>query len=739
MKVELVGGMKAEERLAWAKTELEAIQTDGDALWQNRVELEEVRRCVWDKQNADGRKHKDEDTGEEAFPFEGAADNRIRLVDQIINEKAMLCVTAALRAPVVVRGMRSGNDGFGKRMETALKWIMRNQWGSEMLEWLMLLAQYREGDQPAAALAGVYWDRREALRLKRITIQELQALYLQMLQARIEPDVWPEVEREAMAYAEALPEELVAAANDGGEERQAEVVEMLGHMFPEVSEKRRKRAVRELVRDLRKGVDDARCEFPQPYTVMNGPRVTPLRVGEDVLVPLNMERFQDARIYFTLEWLPEYEIRNRQRSRDYSEAFVEALLAQAEGATGRPTYTCEGKGMMRKYTRTADGEIRQATAEDYRGLFQVVTAYFRGTDEDGVGGVFSLAFNPELDMPATEMELLDLPHNDYPGVWFQREFLSSRGLDSRSWAELLGAAQSSIKDLSDSFNNHASLTAVPTLIAKGRRSTARMKIGQLEVINLKPQGDVKAMDMGRFPSAAVQQGELTRRDADALAGRANAGVDQRLTDLHTEWTVMSFLSGVRDVLTMVLKLWQAFSTPEERELITGAKGEQLFMRPEDVEGDFRLDLRFDPRSTDVEYLAEKAKILKDVFMPLDVDATIKWAVITQWLFMAFDPDLAELALDSVEGAQAREIEDEMLVWCKALAGVETPPKEQGQNFGARLQWLQQRMQEVAQQPEFFGAVSPAAEEIVTRRVQHLEFMVQQQQNAQTGRVGVEQG
>jgi hypothetical protein len=120
-------------------------------------------------------------------------------------------------------------------------------------------------------------------------------------------------------------------------------------------------------------------------------------------------------------------------------------------------------------------------------------------------------------MPATEMELLDLPHNDYPGVWFQREFLSSRGLDSRSWAELLGAAQSSIKDLSDSFNNHASLTAVPTLIAKGRRSTARMKIGQLEVINLKPQGDVKAMDMGRFPSAAVQQGELTRRDADALA------------------------------------------------------------------------------------------------------------------------------------------------------------------------------------------------------------------------------
>jgi hypothetical protein len=215
MKVELVGGMSEKERLAWAKRELEAIETDGKSLWCDRLRLEEVRRCVWEGQHPDGRKHKDEDTGEEAFPFEGAADNRLRLVDQIINEKAMLCVTAALRAPVVVRGMRSGNNGFGKRMETALKWIMRNQWGSEMMEWLMLLAQYREGDQPAAALAGVYWDRREALRLKRITIQELQALYLQMLQARIEPEVWPEVEREAQAYAEALPEELVAAVEKG--------------------------------------------------------------------------------------------------------------------------------------------------------------------------------------------------------------------------------------------------------------------------------------------------------------------------------------------------------------------------------------------------------------------------------------------------------------------------------------------------------------------------------------------
>jgi len=735
----LVGGMKAAERLSWAKQELKDIEADGSGVWSDRLRLEEVRRCVWDGQTEDGRKHKNADTGEEAFPFDGAADTRLRLCDQIVNEKAMLCVLAALRAPIRVEAIRSKDAAFGKRMEAALKWIIRNQWGSEMLEWLMLLAQYREGDTPAAALAGVYWDRREALRRRRFSVDELKALYLQMLQARVDPEMWPEVEPQALAYADTLDDMLSQAASDpDGAEVAGELVAALGEMFPEVSEKRRKTAVQQLRAALRRGEEDPRCDFTEPYTAMNAPRVMPMRVGEDVLVPLNMARFQDTRCYFVLEWIPEWEMRTRVRSRGYDQAFVDKVLEHTEAAGGTRAFVNEGKGVMRRYTWTRDGEVRQSAATDYTGLFQVVTAYFRGVDEDGVQGVFSVAFNPEVEEPATEMELLDLPHNDYPGVWFQREYLSRSALDSRGWPELMGPLQTAVKDLADDFGNHAKLSAVPTLVSKGRRSTARMKIGPLEVIPLKPQGEIKALDMGRFPTATAAQSQALRRDADAYAGRPNAEVPPQIAQLHNEWTVMSFLSGVRDVFTQVLKLWQVFSTPAERELITGAKGEQLFMQAEDVEGDFRLDLRFDPQSTDVEYLERKAKILKELVMPMDLEATVKWNVITRWLFTAFDPDLAEAALDSVDGARERELEDESLIWCKAMSGVESPMVEAGQNFAVRLQWLQERMQMVQGNPQAFGAPSEAAQQIIGARLQHLQFMVQQQQNAQTGRVGVQQ-
>jgi hypothetical protein len=142
------------------------------------------------------------------------------------------------------------------------------------------------------------------------------------------------------------------------------------------------------------------------------------------------------------------------------------------------------------------------------------------------------------------------------------------------------------------------------------------------------------------------------------------------------------------------------------------------------------------QSMDMEYLQKKALIFKDVLMALDVDATIKWNLIVHSLFSSFDPDLAEIAVDSKEGAQQREVEEEELVWLKALAGIETQPQEKGQNFGARLEWLEQRMQMVAENEQVFGAVSPAAQEILVKRLEHLRFMVQQQENAQIGRVGV---
>ena len=73
-------------------------------------------------------------------------------------------------------------------------------------------------------------------------------------------------------------------------------------------------------------------------------------------------------------------------------------------------------------------------------------------------------------------------------------------------------------------------------------------------------------------------------------------------------------------------------------------------------------------------------------------------------------------------------------FAKIAAGVEPPMLEEGQNHQLRLQTLQQ-----------IGEKNPAAMErmeqdsqaILEARMKHLGFMVQQGQNAETGRVGAQ--
>jgi len=728
----VVKGVSVESRLALLKQELESICDGGNGVWNQRSEFENVRRCVWPGQSSDGRKHR-EALGEDPFPFEEAADNRVRIVDQVINERAILCVLAAMRSQVSITGFRCADDGFGKRMERALKWIIRNVWGSEWPAVLMRLAQYREGDSPAAALAGVYWDRQERLRLQKVSIMELKQMALMELQASVDPEVWPEIEEQAIEQVDALDVALVS----GDDSAEDEVLGILARFFPDVAESRLKKAVKQLRKALRDGEDEPSADFPVRVVERNAPMVVAHRIGEDVLLPLNMGKFQEARAYFRIEWLPEYAVRARAAAKGLKKDFVDELLKVShESEQASPTFAMEGKGAITERVLSASGDWIAPGPERYKGLFQLVTAYYRAVDEDGIEGIYWMQFHPEIDVPANDPQLLDLPHGQYPGVFFAREFLSAAALDSRGWPELLGPAQSAIKDLGDGYNNFAKLTAVPTLVSKGRRSTARIKVGPLNEVRLKAGGDVRALDLGRFPTTSVQQERALRRDVDEYAGRGNNDVDPVVTQTAREWCTLTFLMGVRDVLMQTLQLWQAFSTPEEQAQITGAHGEELFRGPDDLEGAFRIDLKFDVQSMDMEYLQKKALIFKDVLMALDVDATIKWNLIVHSLFSSFDPDLAEIAVDSKEGAQQREVEEEELVWLKALAGIETQPQEKGQNFGARLEWLEQRMQMVAENEQVFGAVSPAAQEILVKRLEHLRFMVQQQENAQIGRVGV---
>ena len=72
-----------------------------------------------------------------------------------------------------------------------------------------------------------------------------------------------------------------------------------------------------------------------------------------------------------------------------------------------------------------------------------------------------------------------------------------------------------------------------------------------------------------------------------------------------------------------------------------------------------------------------------------------------------------------------------------LAGIEPKMTEGAINAQARLQVIQEENQKRQQFPQEFSPVSPASIKIIENRMKYLGFQIQQQQNAQTGRLGTE--
>ncbi|SVD96765.1 uncharacterized protein METZ01_LOCUS449619, partial [marine metagenome] len=78
------------------------------------------------------------------------------------------------------------------------------------------------------------------------------------------------------------------------------------------------------------------------------------------------------------------------------------------------------------------------------------------------------------------------------------------------------------------------------------------------------------------------------------------------------------------------------------------------------------------------------------------------------------------------------VKDEQANFAAIAAGVEPPMLEEGQNHGLRLQVLG----EIAQKnPRAVERLSDDAKSIWQARIQHLNHMVQQEQNKQIGRKG----
>ncbi|MFA7333531.1 MAG: hypothetical protein WC130_04465 [Kiritimatiellia bacterium] len=753
-----------EPSLAELKSEVTQIVTESkETIWPMRVDMESTRFCRWDHQSADGLKHKAENLNEEPEPFEGASDMRVRTADMLINEDVMLLVLSAMRAQINFRGTESKDTKKAGNMAVLMRWLIRNYWGVKWIRELLKLANYLTGDSPGVALLGIVWKYETALKMEKLTAEELMGLYLQnvvdVLQetvdrgpsavggtreameeqqlpdGRAENGIEANAERPITVSGETPAVDIQALAEQAAEDfkialASEESVDFLpaklAEFFPGIRPARAKKVIRELR-------ERGRAEFPVPYIKQDGPDIQAKRLNEDWFVPLNTTDFQSARVYFEAEWLSKTQIIERKISQGWSDDFVEKVIGERQ-ADGSRAGGHEGSAAFPDYVRDESGNIVTRATSYYKGLYQILTAFYQATNEDGVPGKYFVVFHNDVDVAATERKLLDYAHGGYPGHNFCREVLTSRLCDSRGVAELAGTYQGLEKLYCDSFGDHAQLAGVPPIITRNRQRMGALHIKPLMELPAKRDGDFAWMKPPEYPRTVVDMVKELRRQRDEYFGRTNEDVAPDVVQLQREFKVLWWLMNLREALVQVFQLCQQYMPDSLIQRITNRKGEALFKSREEIQGQFDLDLQFDPRDLDPAYLERVGKIVKELLMPMDRDKTIQTAAVVSAFMWRISPDLAEAALVDVEQANQVETVAEIKAYQEIRAGKEPELPDDGSiNYELRLQ-LYRNMEQM--NPAIYKDMAEDKLLILQSRLQRLQVLAQQfGENVEIGRQG----
>lgn len=665
---------------------------------------DETRFCDWDGQSDDGRKHR-EDLGEEAFPFEGAMDSRQRLADMTINERVAMLLVAASRSVARLRGMEANDMSLAARLNTLLKWLTTNQWGSEYLVEIIKGAQYTMGDAPGVCVWYACWEQERELAMQDITAKSLLT-----------------------ALKEALPEGtdlegqvklLSQCVTDPALEKDA--VGILAALIPEAPE----RSLKVAVKSLR---ENGAARIPIPRVKTHLPRLKALRMWRDVFAPRDTRRGQKARWWLLREWLSKADLEDRIVSMGYRRSMVETIIEKHRGKSALET---DEDTKNKKVTGDSALGTEQGL-DDHTHEYEVLTAFWRACDQDGVPGIWTMAFNGhEKEQALTKIEVLDYEHGQYPFTPAPREVLGNYVFESRGIAELSVSAQASLKLFHDNKCDHVQLYTWPPVKRPRRAQRYALQYGPQAEWGEDRPGDTHVEPWPEPPRGLDEQQKEILRQHDMYFGRPNPEVPPTIAELHQQAMATMFLAFLRDALVQVVQLCQQFMTDDQVARVTGA-AVPIGRGVDEIQGKFDLVLTFDPRELDTEFLTEMSGLIQQ-WTALDTESTIMRNELIRWLMESVNPALAERILRPVEEASRAEVEDEQKNFALIAAGVEPTMAEDGQNFNLRLNWLEGQAQK---NPESVRKMSEDSKKILENRVKHLQFMVQQQRNAVIGKVGV---
>lgn len=675
-------------------------EIEGDVLTR-RQDNENVRYCIWEGQSPDGRKRKDF-LGRDAKPFEGASDARIRTADTIVQERVMLDVAAAMRGMPAVTEIESNDAQKAAKTATLLRWITRNLWGAEWRTQTELLSQYRHGDTPAIGIAYVDWWTETTREYREISAED--ALAVAIAQGRDPIDAGDLVQNPVRA------DELAALLVDNAPA-------VLGFALELKQARKAAAGIAEL------GMGRAAVAVEKA----GQPKCMAMRAYEDVFYPYHTAgSIQDAPAVILRRVYTKARLLSAAAEEGWKQAFTDQVLEH------------EGESAFNDLNETEPLETGAADNTDQMaGKYEVLTAFYRATDDNGVVGIYKVTFSECADVAAKDRELWDRKHAKYPFIEIPRERLTRRLNDSRGIPELATTDQSNEKLAVDSFADHTQMHVRPPVLRPRGRQFHKVALSPGGEVEYDRNGaEIKWMEPPAYPQAADKMMLEQRRRLNEYWGRLDPQTqpNELLANLHSQHSVDGFLTGISEILSMTLQLCQQYMPAEQIARIVGGNGLDVERSAEAIQGKFDIQISFDVRDLDLSKAMEKPKLILENLSPFDRNGALPGREIILHALAQVYPNLAD-KMPTEDEASENVATDTKAKFAAALNGIEPPMPQQIDAPTVRLQVWQDEMEKRIRMPEAYGPVSPAARTILTNYLQYLTQQAQQMKNAEIGRRG----
>ena len=663
----------------------------------NINENDDIRLSRWEGQTHDGKKHsQNRPDGDPAFPFEGASDVRSRLVDRTINDLVSMCVTTFDRCQVKVKGTEFSDSESASIANVLMSWLLESRLRSELRKEAELLCQYTQ--QYGWSALNVIWEQEMGTRFQKIRLDELMQIVMQAVQA--DPNT--------------TLKDLPAAIQNPEQEDYA--VDLICMYLTAVDPKDVKKAIKQLREN---GV----CEIPEQFVSKNLPLIVALKPYDEISFPPETIEIQKARVIFRRTYITEVELRSMAAQENWSDSFVE----QAVNVMGMQSQFNDPNLLP------AAALINYQVARNDN-LIELVYAYSRNIDENGVQGIYQTIFCPQAGSEDYASHgLLGYAHNKYPFVIYRRERTRRAIMESRGVPEIAMTDQEEIKAQHDAIRDRTAFTTMPPILVKKR-------LGGINKIAPGIHLPVTSMDDYKFLPAPTDQNQqvafmlIDRVELNHASyfGLPHPQIMPQKTQTTQQFVINNWLDVWSEAFAMTFSLMLQYMESAEIEQITG---NALPQNMSSVSNMYDFQVKYDVRELDTNFVIEKLKAITQFVLPLDGGGVIDKNKLVKAAIEAIDPDKAkELIINQTSASQQmyKDIQSDIGLM---MLGNEANYVENDPAAPTKLQYMQDIMgknpkaQQMMQQDPHFRA-------LVENMMKNLQMSAMQQQNKQIGRTGV---